>query len=237
VTPAKLIKKTLDGVEPAYLRVALLNANHTTLADCVAAIRNTEVHEARVRDLAAQNPVPILNHRGAGRRLPPGQGTTWQALWPFSSPWKVGQGDLQKKGIDYAETFSPTVNQQTLQLLTAIMIFMAWLVELVDVVTAYLYGVLKETIYMTVPKTLEIPHAIGFGAPACASSKPFTAFARAVSSGSSAFRRISYPAVSQPPFTPHASSSTKAVSARSSLLSWTTSRCTDQQRALPHART
>jgi len=65
----------------------------------------------------------------------------------------VIKGFYQKEGIDYFETFAPVVSVASLRLLIAVYeATLDWNSIQIDVKTAFLYGTLKEEIYMTQPE-------------------------------------------------------------------------------------
>uniref|UniRef100_A0AAV1TF51 Reverse transcriptase Ty1/copia-type domain-containing protein n=1 Tax=Peronospora matthiolae TaxID=2874970 RepID=A0AAV1TF51_9STRA len=59
----------------------------------------------------------------------------------------VAKGFRQKYGIDYTETFSPVVKYVTLRMVIAISKHFGWPIDQLDVVTAFLYGVMKEQVF------------------------------------------------------------------------------------------
>lgn len=63
----------------------------------------------------------------------------------------VAKGFTQKFGIDYEETFSPVVRRCTLRVLVSLAVNLDLAIYHCDVKTAFLYGYLKETIYMKQP--------------------------------------------------------------------------------------
>ena len=69
----------------------------------------------------------------------------------------VAQGFTQVEGIDYQETFSPTVKLSAIHVIIAIAARNDWELEQTDIDGAYLNMTLSETIYMRQPK--------GYGAP------------------------------------------------------------------------
>jgi len=63
----------------------------------------------------------------------------------------VAQGFSQRPGADYEETYSPVMDVITFRYLISLVVFEKLNVQLVDVVTAYLYGDFDTEIYMKVP--------------------------------------------------------------------------------------
>lgn len=63
----------------------------------------------------------------------------------------VAQGFSQKFGVDYDEIFAPVVNKTTFRILLSIASRMKLKVHQFDVKTAFLNGVIQETIYMKQP--------------------------------------------------------------------------------------
>uniref|UniRef100_H3GIE4 Reverse transcriptase Ty1/copia-type domain-containing protein n=1 Tax=Phytophthora ramorum TaxID=164328 RepID=H3GIE4_PHYRM len=68
----------------------------------------------------------------------------------------VAKGFKQKYGIDYTETFSPVVKYVTLRIIIAIAKYFGWPLDQLDVVTAFLYGVMKEVVFCVVPEGVEL---------------------------------------------------------------------------------
>ncbi|KAE8235592.1 hypothetical protein A4X06_0g9820, partial [Tilletia controversa] len=67
----------------------------------------------------------------------------------------VAMGNTQRAGIDYGETFSPVARMASLRILLVLAAKFGWIVEQSDVVTAYLNGVLHDTVYMEQPPGFE----------------------------------------------------------------------------------
>ncbi|MCO5595042.1 hypothetical protein L7F22_049079 [Adiantum nelumboides] len=63
----------------------------------------------------------------------------------------VGRGFTQEHGIDYQETFSPTLGLSTFRVLMALGAYYNLEIHQMDVQTAFLNGFLKEDIYMAQP--------------------------------------------------------------------------------------
>ncbi|KAL2245081.1 UNVERIFIED_CONTAM: Retrovirus-related Pol polyprotein from transposon TNT 1-94 [Sesamum indicum] len=72
----------------------------------------------------------------------------------------VAQGFTQKPGIDFTETYSPVVDATTLRFLISLSVIEQLQMQLMDVVTAYLYGSLDTDIYMRIPEGLKLPEAL-----------------------------------------------------------------------------
>ena len=64
----------------------------------------------------------------------------------------VAQGFLQQPGMDFDEIFAPVVHYDSLQLLLALASHYRWRPQQLDIKGAFLYGILKEDIYMQLPK-------------------------------------------------------------------------------------
>ena len=68
----------------------------------------------------------------------------------------VAKGFRQKYGIDYTETFSPVVKYATLRIVVAITKHFGWPLDQLDVVTAFLYGVMKEKVFCAIPEGVKM---------------------------------------------------------------------------------
>ena len=66
----------------------------------------------------------------------------------------VGLGYSQVPGIDHKDNFSPVINEVTFRCVMVLMLQNNWVGEIVDVVTAFLYGDLDELIFMKIPEGL-----------------------------------------------------------------------------------
>ena len=67
----------------------------------------------------------------------------------------VARGFSQIPGVDYHETFSPTLKITALRLILAIMAYLNLELHHVDVETTFLHGDLEEDIYMEQPQMLD----------------------------------------------------------------------------------
>ncbi|KAL2226409.1 UNVERIFIED_CONTAM: Retrovirus-related Pol polyprotein from transposon TNT 1-94 [Sesamum indicum] len=72
----------------------------------------------------------------------------------------VAQGFTQKPEIDFTETYSPVVDATTLRFLISLSVIEQLQMQLMDMVTAYLYGSLDTDIYMRIPEGLKLPEAL-----------------------------------------------------------------------------
>ncbi|KAM2817807.1 hypothetical protein COP1_041878 [Malus domestica] len=68
----------------------------------------------------------------------------------------VAQGFSQRPGIDYDKTYSPVMDVITFRYLISLVVSEKLDIQLMDVVTAYLYGDLDTEIYMKVPEGLTL---------------------------------------------------------------------------------
>src|SRR5690606_7294810 len=67
------------------------------------------------------------------------------------------KGYSQEQGIDFDEIFSPVVRYDSLRLLLAIAASKGWTPQQLDIKTAFLYGILKEEVYMHLPEGYRQP--------------------------------------------------------------------------------
>jgi hypothetical protein len=70
----------------------------------------------------------------------------------------VAQGFTQMFGIDFNETYSPVMNGITFQYLISPTTQKCLSLQLMDVVTVYLYGSLDSDIYKKVPDRISVPN-------------------------------------------------------------------------------
>jgi hypothetical protein len=70
----------------------------------------------------------------------------------------VAQGFTQRPDIDFNETYSPVMDGITFWYLISLAIQNHLSLQLMDVVTAYLYGSIDSDIYMKVPDGISVPN-------------------------------------------------------------------------------
>nr|GEW09904.1 hypothetical protein [Tanacetum cinerariifolium] len=68
----------------------------------------------------------------------------------------VAQGHTQEEGIDYEEVFAPVARIEAIRLFLAYASFMGFIVYHMDVKSAFLYGTIKEEVYICQPPDLRI---------------------------------------------------------------------------------
>ncbi|GJS85936.1 putative ribonuclease H-like domain-containing protein [Tanacetum coccineum] len=69
----------------------------------------------------------------------------------------VAHGHRQEEGIDYKELFAPVARIEAIRLFLAYASFMGFLVYQMDVKSAFLYGTIKEEVYVTQPPRFKDP--------------------------------------------------------------------------------
>nr|GEU55661.1 hypothetical protein [Tanacetum cinerariifolium] len=69
----------------------------------------------------------------------------------------VAQGHTQEDGIDYEEVFAPVARIEVIRLFLAYASFMGFMVYQMDVKSAFLYGTIKEEVYVCQPLGFENP--------------------------------------------------------------------------------
>ncbi|GKC08870.1 putative ribonuclease H-like domain-containing protein [Tanacetum coccineum] len=69
----------------------------------------------------------------------------------------VAQGYTQEEGIDYDEVFAPVARIKAIRLFLAYASFMGFIVYQMDVKSAFLYGTIKEEVYVCQPPGFEDP--------------------------------------------------------------------------------
>lgn len=74
----------------------------------------------------------------------------------------VAKGFRQKYGIDHEEIFAPVIKYVTLRMVIAIETYFGWSLDQLDVVTAFLYGVMKEQVLCVIPEGVEIEDEVDF---------------------------------------------------------------------------
>ncbi|GKB22658.1 putative ribonuclease H-like domain-containing protein [Tanacetum coccineum] len=70
----------------------------------------------------------------------------------------VAQGYTQEEGIDYDEVFAPVARIEAIMLFLAYASYMGFIVYKMDVKSAFLYGTIKDEVYVCQPPDFEDPH-------------------------------------------------------------------------------
>nr|GEU37723.1 ribonuclease H-like domain-containing protein [Tanacetum cinerariifolium] len=71
--------------------------------------------------------------------------------------FKMQKGHTQEEGIDYEEVFAPVARIESIRLFLAYASFMGFMVYQMDVKSAFLYGTIKEEVYVCQPPGFEDP--------------------------------------------------------------------------------
>nr|GEW09644.1 putative ribonuclease H-like domain-containing protein [Tanacetum cinerariifolium] len=69
----------------------------------------------------------------------------------------IAQGHTQEEGIDYEEVFAPVARIEAIRLFLAYASFMGFMVYQMDVKSTFLYGTIKEEVYVCQPSGFEDP--------------------------------------------------------------------------------
>ena len=72
--------------------------------------------------------------------------------------WLVAQGYSQMERVDYDETFSPVAHRESIRILLALSCHLKFKLYQMDVMTAFLNGLLKEVVHVAQPKGFVDPH-------------------------------------------------------------------------------
>lgn len=68
----------------------------------------------------------------------------------------MAKGFKQKYGVDYTKTFFPMDKYVTLRMMIAVEKYFDSTMDQLDVITAFLYGKLKENLFCEVPEGVEV---------------------------------------------------------------------------------
>ena len=64
----------------------------------------------------------------------------------------VARGFMQEEGVNYTETYSPTVRLESIRLMLAAAAANGWHMEQMDVTTAFLHAELEKEVYLEIPE-------------------------------------------------------------------------------------
>ncbi|KAL5596398.1 hypothetical protein BROUX41_006694 [Berkeleyomyces rouxiae] len=65
------------------------------------------------------------------------------------------RGDMQRKGVDYGETFASTAHSDSWRILIAMATMKGRVLRQFDITAAYLHGIIHEDIYVRAPKEVD----------------------------------------------------------------------------------
>ena len=68
----------------------------------------------------------------------------------------VARGFSQVYGVDYVDTFSPTLKQDSLRIITSIAIYNNFNIYQLDIKAAYLNAEINEELYMEIPRGMDV---------------------------------------------------------------------------------
>ena len=77
----------------------------------------------------------------------------------FKARW-VARGDLQRKGLDYKETFAPVASLITLRILLALAAVMGLEIDQMDVVSAFLNGLIDTLFFLKQPEGFRLDDSV-----------------------------------------------------------------------------
>ena len=144
---ANAVETAVDLSEPSTFEAAVSGPDQVHWREAIQA----ELKSMRLRGVFRAAKLP-KGHRAIGTK------------WVFKIKRKadgsidkyktrlVAKGFKQKYGIDYTETFSPVVKYVTLRMVIAVAKYFGWTIDQLDVVTAFLYGVMKEQVFCVIPE-------------------------------------------------------------------------------------
>ncbi|GJS64961.1 ribonuclease H-like domain-containing protein [Tanacetum coccineum] len=132
------------SIEPTCLKDALSDHNWVEAM-------NNEIEAINSNNTWTECDLPL-------ERKPIGSKWIWKIKYKASSKIKrykarlVAKGFNQREGFDYDETFSHVVKMVTVRCLISIAMANSWPLYKLDVNNAFLYGDLKEDVYMSLPE-------------------------------------------------------------------------------------
>lgn len=110
-----------------------------------------EINSLKENDVWIVVPRPRDQKVVGGRWVYKAKGNELGELERFKARY-VAQGFSQTQGLDFDEIFAPVARYDSLRLLLAIAAHFKWKPRQLDIKTAFLYGLLKEEVYMELPE-------------------------------------------------------------------------------------
>lgn len=122
---------------------------------------------------AIQDELDTHEERGTWviEELPKGKNTV-DSKWVFTAKWDdqegrvkykarlVARGFTQERGLDYDETYAPTVAREAFRIFLSMIAYLGWELHQMDVKAAFIEGELKELVYMQIPEGLTIQRGL-----------------------------------------------------------------------------
>ena len=172
--PMKSVRSTRRKTQPVrfadqHFSYAAITSDSPVLLDPATyedAINSKNAHECQ---WAMESEYQSLNENGTWelRPLPKGRRAIG-AKWVYKTKTDkngniarfkaqfVAKGFKQVEGVDFDETFAPTVNKTSLRILIAIAAANSWPLHNLDALTAFLNGVMDKEVFIEQPKGFEV---------------------------------------------------------------------------------
>lgn len=142
-----VIKSFLFTQDPQSYKEAVSNVDRVKWLEAM----NKEMQSLRDKDVFELVPLP------KGKRA---IGCRWHYITKFNTDktvdklkarW-VAKGFLQRKGVDFDETYAPSTKQETIRMVLSHMAIHGWDSQQMDVMTAFLNSLLQHEVYLKQPE-------------------------------------------------------------------------------------
>ena len=169
LNPAKALAAAERTMQAIFRTVRALSAAERTVPRSYAAAlkapdadRWQEAIDAEIASLVKHNVIEVMELDPRVNIL----GLTWifkvkETVDGFIERYKArcaALGNDQLPGIDFAETFAPVIRHDTLRFLIAMAVLNEWEIDQMDVITAFLYGLMAgPDVYVKLPPGYPIP--------------------------------------------------------------------------------
>ena len=142
--------ETSDSAEPTTYHEAVTGSNQVYWRKAIQA----ELDSMQVRQVFKLTKLPTGQHAIDTKWVFKVKRNADGSIHKYKARLVV-KGFKQKYGIDYEETFSPVVKHVTLRLVIALATTFKWKIDQLDVVAAFLYGEMKEQVYVNIPEGMQ----------------------------------------------------------------------------------